>query len=52
MKAEQAEEAAKRAASDAEIARQKAKTYSPGASQPGKLHLATVGWLKGYEVTV
>jgi hypothetical protein len=36
MKAEQAEEAAKRAVTDAEAAKMKAHEYSPGASQPGK----------------
>jgi len=36
MKAEQAEEVAKRASSDAEAARIKAREYSPGTSQPGK----------------
>ena len=37
MKAEQAEEVAKKATADAETARMKARQYTPGSSQPGEL---------------
>jgi hypothetical protein len=38
MKAEQAEEVAKKATADAETARTKARQYTPGSGQPGELN--------------
>jgi len=45
MKAEQAQEIARKAAADAEIAMSTARQYSPAISQPGALWLPDTLWL-------
>jgi hypothetical protein len=51
MKAEQAEEVAKKAQMDAEVARTKARQYSPGSSQPGKFHVYNANYLTCLRIT-